>query len=105
MLLYKGEGFLETSIIIFKPLVTEKFEFDYRYKSIIVVLFGNLGLIHCDGRIKMNGFSTDSSSAVLNFPIETVIEENQPQVTEKREVDFRGESIFIAFGVFWIVRV
>ena len=75
---------METLVAGSIPVITEKYEFDYRNKPIILNIIKNFSVYRdYDGRIRKIGFSTKSLPTNLRLSIGTLMEQTKLIVTEK----------------------
>ena len=80
-----------------KPLNTEKPEFENRDDSIIKALSGNLDHQDSDATVKVNHFSIKSSFNVVQFSLDTLMEETKLVGTEIHVFEYWDNSLLLAF--------
>ena len=85
----------------FKPDVSQKSELECRKKSNSYQLLEFSNYQFCVARNKLDNFSTQRFAKRWKLPIETLMEEIKPLITEKHDFENRGDSklkTFIAFS-------
>ena len=88
--------FHEAWIIEIKPELTEKHEFEYRDKSMLIAYFGFYGLSYFLFKDQNNWFLIKFGSTSLNISIEALMNEIRPVVTlQKSELQRQGNSKLI----------
>ena len=93
-----GETFsTETSPEEIKPIVTEKREFDYRVKSIIMAF----SIFRKKISDHKKGFLNESSPKHVRFSIESPFDEIETVVTENYVLDDQFDTIALAVSDFW----
>ena len=65
------------------PVVTKKYDFEYRDESIIITPFNFWDFTDLDAKNKLNELAFESLSLSVGFSIETLLKEIKPVVTEK----------------------
>ena len=87
-----------------KPVVTEKYDFEYRKKSIKTTVFSFRDYRDFDATNNLKNFPIKSSSPGLGFLIKTLLKEIKPVVTQENEYDYRDITKSI-FRSFWTIRI
>ena len=77
--------------------VTEKHEFDNRYKSIQKAFHGSQEYQQFGGRFLQTDVSIENCGTCGNLPIDTFMKEVQPVVTENEEFECLEKSFFYSF--------
>ena len=73
----------------FKPVVTEKHHFEQRVKAFFTNFLEVLDYQDFYARTDINGFQINLCSTGVGFSIQTLLEENKPEVEEESVIEFR----------------